>query len=158
MPTEQSIIDDLIRAYGQPRFRERSFHAYRAAPRVVRMFLAMRIMETETINGGLAQFLWSAFYHWRPITADCAFAYAAIGAQPQAAAMPEVVRLLAAHEAACGAHAARAAATQSLSEFEAWYAVGEPAMRSPVESLFYHSGTLDALRQSWLTSHVGGRA
>ncbi len=158
MATEQSIIDRLFHDYGDPRFLDRDFHGYRAAPRNTRMFFSMRVLEGEITNGGLAQFLWNVFFHWRVIADDCSYAYAAIGAEPQAAAMPEVTRLLAAHESTCGEHVARAIATKDFAEFQAWIAVGEPAMDSPVEPLFYYSDTLDALKQSWISTHATGNA
>jgi hypothetical protein len=117
------------------------------------MFLSMRVLEGEITNGGLAQFLWNTFFHWRAIADDCSFAYAAIGAEPQAAAMPEVIRLLATHESTCGEYVARAIATKDFVEFQAWCAVGESAMDSAVETPFYHSDALDSLKQSWISSH-----
>jgi len=48
----------------------------------------------------------------------------------------------------------RAIATKNFAEFQAWYAVGEAAMNSPVEDLFCHSATLDTLKQAWITSHA----
>jgi len=155
MATEQSIIDKLFCDYGDPDLRNKGFHGYRAAPRDARMFFSMRVLEAEIVNGGLAQFLWNAFLHWRGICDDCAFGYSTIGAMPQAAAMPEVVRILAAHESNCGAHVARAIASKSVLEFNAWYAVGETAMSSPVEKLFCQSGNLAELKQAWLSSHAG---
>ncbi len=153
MASEQHIIDGLFRDYGQPAFQDRDFHAYRSASREARMFLSMRLLETEIANGGLAQFLWNVFFHWRLLTDDCVFAYAAIGAEVQAAAMPEVIRLLSAHEPACEEYVVRAVARQDFAEFRAWYSIGERAMGSPVEMLFYPSDTLNALRQSWISAH-----
>lgn len=156
MATEQSIIEGLIRDYGEPHFLDRDFHGYRAATRNTRMFFSMRILEDQITNGGLAQLLWNVFFHWRIIVEDCSFAYAAIGAEPQAVGMSEVTRLLAVHESACGAYVERAIATKNFAEFQSWYAVGEPAMDSPVEPLFYYSDILDTLKQSWISSHATG--
>ena len=66
----------------------------------------------EITNGGLPQFLWNVFYHWRVIADDCSFAYAAIGAQPQAEATTDVIRLLSAHESVCGEYIERVVATR----------------------------------------------
>jgi len=152
MATEQSIIDGLFRDYGSPRFRDVDYHGYDAVPRNIRMFLSMRVLESEITNGGLAQFLWNVFFHWRVIAEDCAFAYAAIGAKPQAEAMPEIIRILATQEANCGEYVARCIASKDFSEFQAWCAVGESVMDLALEPLFYDSDALDTLRQGWISS------
>src|SRR5690242_11765232 len=90
MANEQSIIEQLFRDYGEARLLNRDFHGYRSAPLHLRMFFSMRVLESEIANGGLAQFLWNTFYHWRGIIEDCAYAYEAIGAKPQAAAIPGI--------------------------------------------------------------------
>ena len=151
--TEKSIIEGLFRDYGHPRFREINFHGYSAAPRHTRMFFSMRVFENEIENGGLAQFLWNVFFHWRAVTEDCSFGYAAIGAEKQAAAMPEIIRLLEAHETMCGQYVARAMDTKDAAHFQTWYAAGERAMNTTLEELFYSNENLDILKQAWISSH-----
>jgi hypothetical protein len=115
----------------------------------------MRILENDVCNGGLAQFLWNFFYHWRDILEDCAYAYSVIGASAQASAIPEVIRILQEHEAACSVYIERASTTKNPAGFDVWYESAERTMDSPFDSLFCDTRTLAAKRASWLSAQSG---
>lgn len=148
--TELQVIRALVQEYGEPELRSANFHAYMAAPRELRMFFAMRLLESEIANGGLAQFLWNAYYHWKPLCDDCSFGYSLIGADVQAAAMPTLIKALSDIEQDCGSFVIKAVANPQRNVFSEWYEVGEVALHLPEENLFLDHDGLAKMKERWL--------
>ncbi|MCX7005765.1 MAG: DUF4375 domain-containing protein [Kiritimatiellaeota bacterium] len=128
----------------------KSFSALQEFPLEIRMFLEMEKLEGEVENGGLAQFLWNTYFHWRTILKDCEKAYELIGAQPQHAVVPQIISLCGQHEADCGRYVALATKTPEGNYFQRWYDLAEEALSTDAEDLFCSHDELEGQRVRWL--------
>lgn len=132
-----------------PRWTDPSFSGYRDLPQELRFLLSSDKLEFEVQNGGLPQFLWNTFYHWRWILDDCEAGYEMIGARTQCLAIAEFRKLCEGHEKECRIWIFECVSTKDFQKFNAWMASAGDTLRSEKETLFYSDSGLQTLKEKW---------
>ena len=132
-----------------PRWTDPSFSGYRHLPEEVRFLLSSDKLEFEIQNGGLPQFLWNTFYHWRWILDDCEGAYGMIGAHSQHLAISEFRNLCDGHEKSCRVSIFHCVSAKDFQKFNDWMASAVTTLRSDKEKLFYFDSGLQVLKEEW---------
>lgn len=148
-------VQDLIfKAYGAPEFRDMSFHCYRDLPLEWRMPVMTNTFEGEIINGGLAQFLWNTFYHYRAILQDAKAGYDLVGSAAHANAIANCMEICARYEDECGICIRKCIRNDNSSLFDDWYEMAETEMSFPEEGLFESDSDISRIKGKWIIQHV----
>ena len=129
------------------------FGCYRDAPVEIRMILSMHQLESEVANGGLPQFLWNTYYHWRKVLEDCKTGCEFIGAFEQKNAVAEFWYLCEQHEAECFKFIQSCIRDNDFSYFGKWCEHSAAALKSGRESLFWTDSGLEEKRIGWLNEN-----
>jgi hypothetical protein len=136
-----------------PRWTDPSFSGYREFPEEVQFLLSSDKLEFEVANGGLPQFLWNTFYHWRWVLDDCERGYEMIAAYPQRLAIPEFRKLCDDHERDCRIYIFECVSTKDFQKFNDWMASASATLQSESEKLFYSGSGLQDLKQKWFAAN-----
>lgn len=129
-----------------------SFHCYQDAPLELRAIVMTHRVEADVSNGGLPQFLWNSFFHWRTILRDAAAGYRLFLCPAQEQAIHQFHLLFEQHEPACRELVERSIRTQDFALFGQWCQSAEATLQSDRESLFYTDVANDPhpKRLAWL--------
>lgn len=143
------IYERMSRKYpAGPAWTSSSFRGYGECPLEIRFLLSSDKLEFEVGNGGLPQFLWNTFYHWRWVLADCEAGYALIGAHRQVAAISEFRTLCEIHEDKCRKMIEECIRTNDFRLFNEWVTNASVTLRSDLEPLFFSDSGLSELKSS----------
>lgn len=147
----------VLERYGPADYHLRGFHCFNEIPLEWRMTVATDIFEEEVSNGGLAQFLWNVFYHYKTVLRDAGDGYQLVGATRHAAAINSCRAICSRFEQSCARHYAAAieSGDDGLDHFDQWYEEAERPMHFPDEELFYCDAPIDvvAMRGRWILAH-----
>jgi hypothetical protein len=147
-------VDLIVARYGEPDFRSKEFHCYRDLPIAWRMPLMTNVLEGEIENGGLAQFLWNTFHHYRRVLQDSADGYALVGASKHAAAVDRCVALCSRFDAGCRVAVEAASRDKDGAHFEKWYEEAESEMTFPEEDMFGSDSEILQVKGRWILAHM----
>ena len=137
-------------------WQSKTFDCYSAFPIIVRIHAMTNYFEMEICNGGLAQFLWNAFFHWEEVLTVCEKGYYEMNAIQQAAAIPMFRIKILEHIALCQGFISKAQQRQNMKAFKDWYEIAEETMSMPEENLFYAADDSELLnlRAKWIARHT----
>lgn len=136
-----------------PEWTSKKFHCYRDAPMELRMIISMDKLEAEITNGGLPQFLWNTFFHWKHVLDDCENGYDAIGAIVQRDAVREFRGICERHQRECWQYISHCTNAEDFSYFSKWCEHGKVLMKPENEELFWADSTLVARKAQWLAKN-----
>lgn len=144
----------IFRMHGDPDFRRRDFSCYSELPLPWRMPIMTNVLEAEVTNGGLAQFLWNVFFHYRAIL-DCAkTGYELIGATDRAAVVARCGDICGRYEAQCRPLVEAALRDQATEPFQRWYAGAEEQMSVDGEELLDPESGIVEIKGRWILKHL----
>lgn len=156
--TEAEAVFDvqtrIFRVHGVPDFRKRDFNCYANLSLPWRMPIMTNLLEGEITNGGLAQFLWNCFFHFRAVLADAKASYELVGAHDRATVVARCETVCMTCEESCRPFVEAATRDKTTDNFLAWYTDAEERMAVDGEDLLNVESGIVEIKGRWIMKHL----